>query len=59
MLALPLAQTPDTTQGLLIGYAIIGLIGLLYVASLLWRQHSLRKDIETISVLYEDEDAGQ
>lgn len=59
MLALPLAQPPDTTMGLAVGFVIIGMIGLLYVVSLLWRQASLRKDIETISLLYADEDTAQ
>lgn len=49
------SSTPNTVGYLIVGYVIIGGIGLLYVASLLLRQRSLRRDVEVIERLYSDE----
>ena len=48
--------TPDTVSYLIVGYAIIGGIGLAYVISLIWRQRGLSKDVEVLKMLQEDED---
>jgi hypothetical protein len=47
--------TPDTTSYLIIGYVIIGAIGLGYVISLVMRQRSLKRDLDVIDVLRQDE----
>lgn len=52
------APTPDTTGYLIVGYVIMGGIGLLYVASLLLRQRGLHRDLEVIERLHLDEDEG-
>lgn len=51
LLSLLLQQPPDTTDGLIIGYVVMGGIGLLYLASLFirWRNH--QRDIEVINKL--------
>ena len=43
--------TPDTIPYLIVGYIIIGGIGLLYVATLLLRQRSLKRDLDVIERL--------
>ena len=43
--------TPDTIPYLVVGYIIIGGIGLLYVATLLLRQRSLKRDLDVIERL--------
>lgn len=48
--------TPDTISYLIIGYVIIGGIGLAYVISLLWRQRGLSKDIEVLKMLQQDDE---
>lgn len=50
------STTPDTTSYLIVGYVIIGGIGLLYVLSLLFRQRNLRRDLEMIERLHSDDD---
>ncbi len=47
---------PNTIPYLMVGYAIIGGIGLLYVASLLLRQRNLKRDLNVIERLEADED---
>ncbi len=49
------SATPDTALFLLLGYAIIGGVGLIYVISLLIRQHNLKRDLEIIERLQDDE----
>lgn len=46
---------PDTIPYLIVGYAIIGGIGLLYALSLVVRQRNLRRDLETIERLHSEE----
>lgn len=46
--------TPDTIDGLIIGYAIIAAIGLAYVASLLLRHRNLERYIDTLASLRKD-----
>ncbi len=48
--------TPNTVSYLIVGYVIIGGIGLLYVLSLLLRQRALRRDLEVIERLHLDND---
>ncbi len=47
---------PDTTSYLILGYAIIGGIGLVYVASLLLRQRNLMRDLDLIERLESGDD---
>ncbi len=44
-------STPDTVSYLILGYAIIGAIGLMYVISLVVRQRNLEHDLEIIEQL--------
>jgi hypothetical protein len=48
--------TPNTVSYLIVGYVIIGVVGLGYVVTLLIRQSSLRRDLETLKRLQEEED---
>ena len=48
--------TPNTIGYLIVGYVIIGGIGLLYVLSLVLRQRALRRDLEVIARLHLDND---
>jgi CcmD family protein len=48
--------TPNTVSYLIIGYAIIGAVGLGYVITLLVRQNNLRRDLEMLKRLQEDEE---
>lgn len=50
------APTPNTVSYLILGYVIMGGIGLVYVLSLLWRQRNLRRDLDVIERLHSDED---
>lgn len=43
--------TPDTTDGLIIGYVVMGAIGLAYLASLFIRRRNYRRDLEVIDKL--------
>jgi len=47
--------TPDTVSYLIIGYVIIGVVGLGYVITLLIRQNNLRRDLEMLKRLEEEE----
>lgn len=47
-------STPDTVSYLILGYSIIGAIGLIYVISLIVRQHNLQRDLEIIEQLREE-----
>ncbi|NDJ52058.1 MAG: hypothetical protein GYB68_03115 [Chloroflexi bacterium] len=50
------AQTPpDTTDGLILAYVVIGVIGVAYVISLILRANNLRKDIRVLSQIKGDE----
>lgn len=45
------SSTPDTIPYLILGYVIIGGVGLLYVITLLLRQRSLKRDLDVIERL--------
>lgn len=47
---------PDTSLYLLLGYVIIGGVGLIYVISLLVRQRNLKRDLDIIERLQRDEE---
>lgn len=47
---------PDTVNGLIIGYVLMVGLGLAYVASLVWRQRSLKHDLEVLESLQNDGD---
>lgn len=55
---LPLLQepTPDTTNYLILGYVIMGAVGLAYVISLVVRQRNLKHDLQVIEQLQSTED---
>lgn len=57
MMLLPVLQntTPDTISYLILGYVIIGGIGLGYVLSMWYRQRALKRDIEMIDRLQSTE----
>lgn len=48
-------STPDTVSYLILGYAIIGAIGLGYVLSLVFRQRGLKRDLDVIERLQRDD----
>lgn len=52
-----LSQTspPDTSGYLFLGYLLIGMVGLFYVFSLVWRQRNLRHDLDVVARLQGDE----
>jgi hypothetical protein len=47
--------TPDTIPYLILGYVIIGGVGLAYVLSLVIRQRRLKHDLDVLERLLEDE----
>jgi hypothetical protein len=56
MIALMLqSSTPDTIPYLILGYVIIGTVGLGYVLTLVWRQRTLQRDLEVMEKLQEDD----
>lgn len=48
-------DVPNTIPDLIAGYIVIGSVGLVYVTSLVMRQRNLRRDVETLDMLNEDE----
>jgi len=48
--------TPDTVPYLILGYVIIGGVGLIYVVSLMLRQRNLKRDLDVIERLQEDDE---
>ena len=46
----------DSTPYLLLGYAIIGGVGLIYTISLYFRQRNLKRELEVLERLQQDED---
>ena len=48
--------TPNTISYLILGYVIIGAVGLGYVITLLIRQNNLRRDLEMLKRLQEEDD---
>jgi hypothetical protein len=51
-----LAPPPDTTSYLILGYVIIGGVGLLYVITLIVRQRNLKRDLDVIERLENADD---
>ena len=51
-----LASPPDTTSYLILGYVIIGGVGLLYVITLIVRQRNLKRDLDVIERLENADD---
>lgn len=43
---------------MILGYMVMGIIGLVYIASLAMRQRNLRQDIQLLEHLLEDEEAS-
>ena len=56
MLPLLQASTPNTIPYMILGYALIGGVGLIYVVSLLLRQRNLKRDLEVLASLKGDEE---
>ena len=56
MLLLLQASTPNTVPYMILGYSLIGGVGLIYVASLLLRQRNLLRDLEVLATLKADEE---
>ena len=53
---MPILQaTPDTTSYLILGYVIIGTVGLGYVISLWWRQRGLMRDLDVLEALEKED----
>lgn len=50
------AAIPNTISYLILGYVIIGGVGLAYVISLMLRQRRLRRDLVMLEHLLEDEE---
>lgn len=51
-----LQSTPDTISYMILGYVIIGGIGLIYIGSLLMRQRNLKQDLDVLERLQADDD---
>jgi len=47
--------TPNTVAYLILGYVIIGVVGVGYVVTLLWRQRNLHRDVEMLETLEREE----
>ena len=47
---------PDSINDLVLGYVIIGVVGLGYVLTLLLRQRNLDRELDTIEKLQDDHD---
>ncbi len=48
--------TPNTVDGLVIGYVLMVGLGLVYVASIAWRRRNLKRDLEALESLQKDDD---
>lgn len=48
--------TPDTVSYMILGYVIMGAVALVYVGSLLLRQRNLKRDLDVLERLQDDED---
>lgn len=46
-------MTPETTNYLILGYAVFSVVMLIYLASLSIRQRNLKQDLETLKELDE------
>ena len=47
---------PDTVPYLILGYVIIGVVGLGYVVTLVVRQRNLRRDLDVLERLKDDDE---
>jgi hypothetical protein len=54
---LALQGPPDTVTYLIVGYALIGGVGLVYIISLIVRQRNLKRDVEALEAITREEDA--
>lgn len=50
-------QIPDTVSYLVLGYVVIGVVGLGYVATLLIRWHRLKRELRIVQSLMDEEEA--
>jgi hypothetical protein len=50
------SDTPDTVSYLILGYVIIGGVGLGYIVTMILRQRSLMRDLEVMEKIQNDED---
>lgn len=58
-IALQSSVNPNTFNNyMLLGYLVMGVIGLVYIVSLAVRQRNLRQDLQLMERLLNDEDAG-
>jgi hypothetical protein len=56
-IALQSSINPDTFNNyLILGYGVMGTIGLIYIVSLLVRQRNLRQDIQLMERLLQDDE---
>jgi len=49
-------QPPDTVSYLILGYVIIGVVGLGYVLTLVVRQRNLRRDLDVLERMKDDDE---
>jgi CcmD family protein len=56
LLTLLADQPPDTVAYLILGYVIIGAVGLGYIVTLLLRQRNLRRELDVLERLEKDDD---
>jgi hypothetical protein len=56
MLLMFFQETPDTVNYLILGYVIIGGVGLGYVLTMWLRQRNLKRDLEVIERLQKDDE---
>lgn len=54
--SLLLDEPPDTTSYLILGYVIIGIVGLGYIVTLLVRQRNLHRDLDVLERLEKDDE---
>lgn len=58
-IALQSSVTPNTFNNyLVLGYFVMGIIGLVYIVSLAVRQRNLRQDIQLMERLLQDDEDG-
>jgi hypothetical protein len=55
-LLLQASDTPDTIPYLILGYVIIGGVGLGYILTMVLRHRNLLRDLEVIQKIQKDED---
>lgn len=58
-IALQSSVNPDTFNNyLLLGYLVMGVIGLVYITSLVMRQRNLQQDIQLMERLLQEDEEG-